>query len=177
MRKLFLVAVLALPFAANAGNMKDNVVDQNKSSVVDARGNCVRSKWDGGQSDCAGTMEIEEGGITSVYFDFGKHVLKTDARSELDSMINMVTSPEATELQVTGFADRIGSESSNYDLSKKRALAVKDFLSARGIQRVNTSVQARGETSPVTNCSSEMEASALVSCLQEDRRVDISIVE
>lgn len=174
MKKLLCVGILLLPFASYADGAKDSVIDLNENRVVDARGDCVRTKWDG-NIGCEDAVVSKDEAQVSVYFDFNSASLRADSRNDLNSLLSSVSISDETEANIAGFADRIGGSSYNNELSRKRALTVENYLAGKGVSRVNTSVTAKGENYPVTNCGDNMEKSALISCLQEDRRVDISI--
>jgi len=78
-------------------------------------------------------------------------------------------------VNIVGHADRIGGDSYNTRLSQKRANAVKNYLASKGIKVRSASVRAVGESESVTACNAEMKQKGLVSCLAEDRRVEVEL--
>lgn len=74
-------------------------------------------------------------------------------------------------ITVSGFTDRLGSDTYNHRLSQRRAETVRRYLLANG---VTAPVQARGygRALPGTDCKMR-DRRALVACLANDRRVEL----
>jgi hypothetical protein len=72
---------------------------------------------------------------TPVYFSTGKTEIARH-KTALDSLVNylQLEDPEI-HVQLTGYADAIGTENSNIDLSRKRAMAVFEHLVKPGTRR------------------------------------------
>ena len=69
-----------------------------------------------------------------------------------ESLKDLAKSLDATpnlEIEVAGFADRMGDEDSNMLLSKKRAKQIKDFLITQGINEERITTLAHGESQPL----------------------------
>lgn len=80
------------------------------------------------------------------------------------------------QITVTGHADRLGSPDHNAKLSETRAATILEELKKRGVLAANTVARGLGETKPVTtDCSDKLARSALIQCLQPDRRVEIEL--
>lgn len=77
-------------------------------------------------------------------------------------------------LSVTGHSDRLGSDAYNQALSEKRALAVKQFLREQGIANV-ISAYGKGKSVPLVSCDKVTPRTALIACLQPNRRVEIEL--
>jgi OOP family OmpA-OmpF porin len=77
-----------------------------------------------------------------------------------------------TDVDVTGHADRIGSESYNQRLSERRANAVRDYLVSKGVDASRLKAYGKGETQPAVQCT-EKNRSALITCLEPNRRVEV----
>lgn len=111
-------------------------------------------------------------------FDFNKADLRPAGRVALDSFVDKTRDVTPEVITAVGHADRFGSESYNQNLSEQRAAAVKTYLVSKGIEANRISTEGRGETQPVTlagNCLGA-KSTAVVACLQGDRRVDIEII-
>ena len=110
-----------------------------------------------------------------MYFDFNKSGLNADATAKLDSLVSLIErSDTIIGAGIAGFADRIGSEDYNLELSKKRAKSVYDYLSER--VEINTQIldiRALGENASVTDCEKKLNRKQTIQCLQEDRRVEV----
>lgn len=80
-------------------------------------------------------------------------------------------------ITVTGHTDRIGSHAYNMKLSTRRSEAVKTYLVATGIPASKIAARGSGESDPVTKpgeCKGEKATMRLLTCLQLDRRVEVS---
>jgi OmpA-OmpF porin, OOP family len=75
-------------------------------------------------------------------------------------------------VEVRGYTDRLGTDSYNLELSRRRAEAVKDVLVQQGVPADKIRAEGLGSQDPVTQCGS-MDNADLVRCLQPDRRVEI----
>ena len=73
-----------------------------------------------------------------------------------------------TDLLIVGHTDSTGSESYNLALSKRRAMAVSDYLAAQGVTRTRLRMDGRGELEPVASNASE-------DGRQQNRRVEVAI--
>lgn len=87
--------------------------------------------------------------IVTVYFDFDKHNIKTDAGITLDSVYNVLTQFPGATLQVSGYTDMLGSEEYNKILADKRAKACKQYLVSKGIDSNRISIESFGECCPL----------------------------
>ena len=103
---------------------------------------------------------------TPVYFSTGKTEIARH-KTALDSLANylQLEYPEI-HVQLTGYADAIGTENSNVDLSRKRAMAVFEYLVKNGIDSNRIKVNWEGEI----DAQSERQ-------LAKNRRVDIALLE
>jgi len=103
---------------------------------------------------------------TPVYFSTGKTEIARH-KTALDSLVNylQLENPEI-HVQLTGYADAVGTETSNFDLSRKRAMAVFEYLVKNEIDSTRIKVKWEGEI----NGQSESQ-------LAKNRRVDIALLE
>jgi OmpA-OmpF porin, OOP family len=75
-------------------------------------------------------------------------------------------------VEVRGYTDRLGSDSYNLELSRRRAEAVKAVLVQQGVPAEKIRADGLGSQDSVTQCGN-MDNTSLVHCLQPDRRVEI----
>lgn len=80
--------------------------------------------------------------------------------------------PSITDVDITGYADRLGSAQYNLKLSERRANAVRDYLVARGIDGARLKAYGKGEANPVVVCTDKNRAD-LIKCLEPNRRVEV----
>ncbi len=80
--------------------------------------------------------------------------------------------PSITDVDIVGYADRLGSAKYNRALSEKRASAVRSYLVAKGIEGGRLKAIGRGEDNPVVQCDQKKRAE-LIKCLEPNRRVEV----
>lgn len=193
---LALAATLALPIAAQAGSTNDAVSDAFGGRVVDARGNCVRTKWDNPNDICgaeapkiekvekvekkvvveAPTAQLRKGDLT-VYFGFDKSNLTAESTAKLDRLADLMKQDVTVKgAKIVGYTDSIGKNDYNQKLSQKRAKVVDDYIHNRGyLGETTPEVRAFGPENPVANCEGVTKRAALIECKAPDRRVEIEI--
>ncbi|QVN23370.1 filamentous hemagglutinin N-terminal domain-containing protein [Burkholderia pyrrocinia] len=81
-----------------------------------------------------------------------------------------------TSITVTGYTDRLGSDSYNQRLSEARAETVRAYLAAHGVQAGKMKVLGLGRREPVTHDCPAGHTPEVIACLQPDRRVTIDVV-
>jgi len=91
-------------------------------------------------------LMIEKGEMTNVYFDFNKSSLSDSSKLIIDQFISNQKIKPGVKLLVEGFCDDIGTESQNLKLSKSRAISVKKYLIAKGIDKKIISLIHFGKT-------------------------------
>ena len=74
---------------------------------------------------------------------------------------------------ITGHTDLLGSYEYNDALSKRRAEAVKAYLTSQGVDASVLSAYGAGESSPIVICSEKLPRKQLIECLQPNRRVEV----
>lgn len=84
-----------------------------------------------------------------VFFDFNKSNLSSEADRIVAAAAGNAGQARVTTLEVTGHADRVGSDRYNMRLSQRRADTVKQALVAEGIPADQIVVIAKGESQPL----------------------------
>jgi OOP family OmpA-OmpF porin len=79
---------------------------------------------------------------------------------------------DVTNVVITGYADNIGSDKYNQNLSERRAMAVKNYLVNKGVSANRMRAVGRGEAYPVVTCTNKNRP-ALIKCLEPNRRVEV----
>lgn len=90
-------------------------------------------------------------------------------RTTLDQVAQVLADYNQTYVDVYGHTDSTGSDSYNLTLSQRRADAVADYLSTRGVARARMGTRGFGETQPVADNTTEAGRA-------ENRRVEIKVV-
>jgi len=128
------------------------------------------------------TPKAEEPVTASVLFDYNRSDIRAGEAPKLDELTTRIKGRANDRLDAVGHADRIGNDSYNLALSKRRAEAVSAYLAGKGVDVKRIRTEAKGEGEPVTgeackNMGPESRKNQkLVECLQRDRRVEVKLV-
>lgn len=107
---------------------------------------------------------------------YGEQDMRLAGRKRLDELAEELKSfAPSVKITITGHTDRLGSEAYNQRLSQQRAETVRGYLATKGVPAAQMSAYGMGEQQPVAECSGKMARSALISCLEPNRRVDIEV--
>lgn len=94
----------------------------------------------------------------------------------LDNLAMKLNSFEQlNSIRVIGYTDRLGSPDYNSILSKKRADTIRQYLIAKGIPAGKIIAIGMGKNQPVKECDYENNRTALINCLQPNRRVEVEV--
>jgi len=117
---------------------------------------------------------------------FAKAEMTADNKKELDAFLaGMAKATKARKpvqigaVVVTGHTDRIGTLKYNMKLSEQRAVVVKDYIVAKGVDQklIFWEGKAFKQPIPVTKfCDNKMKRKQLIECLAPNRRVTVEVV-
>lgn len=117
---------------------------------------------------------------------FAKAEMTADNKKELDKFLaGMAKATKARKevkigaVVVTGHTDRIGTLKYNMKLSEQRAVVVKDYIVAKGVDQklIFWEGKAFKQPIPVTKfCDNKMKRKQLIECLAPNRRVTVEVV-
>ena len=105
-------------------------------------------------------------------FEFDKAVLVMPAPHLDEIAAALMADTRITDVDITGYTDRLGSDQYNLKLSQRRAEAVRDYLIGKGVDGSRLKAYGKGEANPVVNCT-EKNRAALIKCLEPNRRVEV----
>ena len=106
--------------------------------------------------------------MSDVLFDSGKYTLRPLAREKLAKISGIVLAYPSLRLAVEGNTDSVGTESSNQELSEKRAEGVRSYLTTQGVPGSSTTATGFGKNRPIaSNDTSEGR--------QQNRRVELIV--
>ncbi|MBX2837101.1 MAG: OmpA family protein [Gammaproteobacteria bacterium] len=108
--------------------------------------------------------------LGDVLFDVGQASLKPTAAYNIDKIADYMRKYPARTANVEGHTDSMGDEEVNLELSRERALSVRDALIQRGIASSRISTRGFGESAPVADNDS-------ATGRQANRRVEIIFPE
>ncbi|MBK6266370.1 OmpA family protein [Marivirga sp. S37H4] len=117
------------------GNKMDKQAEEIKRTVPDAN-----------------VQRVGEGIIvefsSNVLFGFDQSALTSSSRASLDKLVIVLNEYSDTNIEVQGHTDSRGSTAYNKDLSVKRASAVVNYLTTKGISGRRVSINGFGESVP-----------------------------
>lgn len=87
--------------------------------------------------------------IYDIYFDLGSPELQKRDQVQLDSLVNFLKYNETLKIEIGVHTDFRGDDNANLILSKKRATAIHNYLTSKGIASSRINVIGFGETRPV----------------------------
>jgi outer membrane protein OmpA-like peptidoglycan-associated protein len=94
--------------------------------------------------------------VYGIYFDTGKAEVKPESDAALGEIAKLLQQDPALKLLVVGHTDNVGALPANMDLSKRRAAAVVQVLTAKyAIAAARLSAQGAGPLAPVASNSTE----------------------
>jgi outer membrane protein OmpA-like peptidoglycan-associated protein len=82
---------------------------------------------------------------------------------------------QLNSVKITGHTDYLGSDAYNLRLSEQRAQTVRQYLIAQGLPANKIYAVGMGESQAVKQCASTGNRSALIACLQPNRRVEVEV--
>ena len=95
---------------------------------------------------------LTEGKLVSygIYFDVNKDVVKAESYGTIKEISKVLTDNPSVKIKIVGHTDSDGDDKSNLDLSKRRAIAVKNVLVKEfGIDATRIETDGKGESEPV----------------------------
>lgn len=87
--------------------------------------------------------------LYTIYFDFDKSNIRSDAQSVLDTNFEVLSKNPSTKVQIVGHCDERGSNEYNMALGDRRATSTRAYLINRGIQADRLTTLSKGEEEPV----------------------------
>lgn len=106
-------------------------------------------------------------GYAKVLFDFDKYDIRGDMEERVNNSATALKNTGA-KVVLEGHTDSYGSDAYNYALGTKRANAVKNALTARGVNASQIKTVSYGESKPTCTVDTP-------ECNQENRRVEFKL--
>jgi outer membrane protein OmpA-like peptidoglycan-associated protein len=106
---------------------------------------------------------------SGITFATNESSIQPQFRTTLDQVADVLRQYNQTYVDVYGHTDSTGSDSYNLDLSQRRATAVADYLTMRGVQSARLGTRGFGESQPIASNDTEAGKAA-------NRRVEIKLV-
>lgn len=96
---------------------------------------------------------ITEGKLVSygIYFDINKDIVKAESFGTLSDIAKTLKENPTVHIRIIGYTDSDGDNLKNLDLSKRRAVSVKNVLSCEfGIDGSRIQTDGKGESEPIS---------------------------
>ena len=128
---------------------KEGYIFQNQSIRIEGASEQVKTK----------TLIVElrklKVGVSSVlrniYFDFAKATFLQESYNELNKLETMLKQNTGMQVEISGHTDSVGPADYNKQLSQRRATAVKNFLTSKGIDARRIKAVGYGEDKPIAS--------------------------
>lgn len=108
--------------------------------------------------------------LRNIYFDFDRATFKTEAYLELNKLEAMMKQNQNLMVEIGGHTDKYGTKEFNKGLSQRRAAAVKNFLTSKGIDPRRVKTVGYGEDRPLASNDDDEEGRQL------NRRVEFKVL-
>ena len=141
------VAVAAPPPPPAAAPVAAKCSDQDGDGVCDADDKCPNTPA-GTTVDKVGCPCSQE---LKVLFDFDKSELRPESITELERVVKFMNDVPFATAKIDGHTDSVGTEAYNLALSDRRAKAVFDYLTSRGVDPSRLKSQGFGEANPIAS--------------------------
>jgi outer membrane protein OmpA-like peptidoglycan-associated protein len=106
---------------------------------------------------------------SNITFDSDHAEIKPQFYNTLNSVTEVFKEYKQTLIDVVGHTDSDGADDYNYDLSRRRAAAVAQYMSSQQLDPNRFSVEGHGERDPIAS-------NATTSGKAQNRRVEITIL-
>jgi peptidoglycan-associated lipoprotein len=148
-----LVAILALSFAL--GCAKKPVKDTNGADSANGTGQSPQIEDKSISTDPMGSDSGRINGLSTVFFDYDKATLSSDAKSKLAANATWIKGNPSYTVQIEGHTDSRGSVEYNLSLGERRAKSVKSYLEGLGVESKRLTIISYGEEKPLVQGDTE----------------------
>ncbi len=93
--------------------------------------------------------------LKNIFFETNSWQLREESQTQLDEMVQFMKQNPGIVMELVGHTDRVGTESYNLELSKKRAETVASELVKRGIEPYRIKSRGAGFSVPVGDNATE----------------------
>ncbi|MGS0747420.1 OmpA family protein [Halpernia sp. GG3] len=134
-------AVLGGVIGGVAGNVIGNKMDKQAKEI--------KETLPGAEVERVGDGIKITLGENTVNFDFNSSNLTASTKTNLDKLATVLANNPDTNINIFGYTDSKGTAAYNMTLSGKRADAVKNYLSQKGVSSARMITVGRGELDPI----------------------------
>lgn len=105
--------------------------------------------------DTQGSDSGNINGLSTVFFDYDKAALTSEAKATLKANASWIKSNPKFTLQIEGHTDSRGSTEYNLSLGERRAKSVRTYLEGLGIEAKRMAILSYGEEKPLAQGDTE----------------------
>ena len=154
-------------------NMGCPYIDTDLDGILDKDDDCPSVSGVIENKGCpkieAAAQEILKTAFNDLEFVAGSAVIKEASNSSLNDLASLLLKKTEWKIQIAGHTDNVGNDQANMIISKKRAEAVKTFLTNKGIKDDRVKILFFGKTKPIASNDTE-------DGRQKNRRVEMKII-
>jgi outer membrane protein OmpA-like peptidoglycan-associated protein len=125
-------------------------LDSDGDGIIDMQDQCPNTPA-GDRVDAKGCSLPKVMVLKGVTFENDKEVLRKESIVVLDEAVATLKRYPGLKVEVAGHTDNVGRDAYNMDLSQRRAKAVMDYFTGKGVAADRLSAKGYGETQPVAS--------------------------
>ena len=144
---LLIISAIALAFMLSACGSKPEVVPEEPTTPPVATEKPADTEEP--PPPPPPTPVLKESQFKTVYFDFDKYNLRSDARAALDANYSLLQEFPDVVVKIEGHCDERGTVEYNLSLGEKRAQSAKTYLVTSGINADRIQTISYGKERPV----------------------------
>ncbi|MEP2669953.1 MAG: OmpA family protein [Cyclobacteriaceae bacterium] len=114
--------------------------------------------------------------LNNIYFDLDKSDIRSDAATELDKLVDLLTDNPEIKIELSSHTDSIASNSYNIQLSQRRAESTVAYLITKGIAPDRLVAKGYGEEKPIAR-NTNPDGTDNPEGRQRNRRTEFKILE
>lgn len=183
---LFILCYAFITSNAYALTYQDVARDKYGNPIRISNGDCLRTNVQTKTDPCQTSLKVVQRDIIIeeimgmeervIYFDFDSSELKEPEKGKVEAVADALHKHNIKAVKIAGYTDKIGSDGYNYNLSQKRANAVKRYLDS--FVKLSSSIveiRGQGKSHQIKDCSGIADRAELIECLAPNRRVEIEV--
>jgi OmpA-OmpF porin, OOP family len=148
-------------------------IDTDKDGIDDYSDLCPKVFGVKSNKGCPEIKPEEKAALQKAFdnllFESNKDVIVSSSYASLDGLAKVMRNNPRSKLHLEGHTDNVGDDAANMDLSKRRAISVKNYLISKGVGAERLTTDGFGETKPVTENETEEGR-------HRNRRVEMNII-
>lgn len=158
--------------AGPADNMGCPLLDSDDDGVLDIDDDCPQTKGLKNNKGCPELDEAMQAAVQEAFenllFENNQATIQASSKDDLAALAQIMIDHPELEVKISGHTDNVGDTDFNLQLSKERALAVKEGLIGLGVAADRITAVYFGETQPIAS-------NETAEGRKQNRRVEIDV--